>query len=268
MKTLVFIPSYNCEKQITRVLKQFNSEVLNYIDEIILVNNRSTDKTEKNAIDYARSHKELPIKILRNNDNYGLGGSHKVAFKYALKNKFDYIIVLHGDDQGNIKDILKVLKSEKYKEYDCCLGARFHKQSRIEGYSTFRTFGNKVYNSLFSLVVRYKVKDLGSGLNMYSTRMLKNKFYMRFPNDLTFNYCMILASNYYKHRVCFFPISWREEDQISNVKMINQAFKVLGMLGKYILYKGKFIKSNINNDKNHHDYTYKIVYEREDVYDK
>lgn len=263
MKNLLFIPGYNCEKQILRVFKQLNEEVMGYIDEIIFVNNQSSDNTQEVAIQYAKQHTELPLKILRNKDNYGLGGSHKVAFRYALENNFDYIIVLHGDDQGDIRDIIPVLKSRGHNKYDCCLGARFHKKSKLKGYSAFRIAGNRVYNFLFSLVVGYKVKDLGSGLNMYSTKMLKDKFYINFPNDLTFNYCMILASHYYKHKVIFFPITWREEDQVSNVKMMSQALNVLAMLGKYMLYKGEFIKSNINQ-KDNLDYQYTIIYESEE----
>ena len=52
----------------------------------------------------------FPIKVLKNRENYGLGGSHKVAFNYAIENNFDYIIVLHGDDQGSISDMIPVLK--------------------------------------------------------------------------------------------------------------------------------------------------------------
>ena len=57
-KILVFIPGYNCEKQIVRVLKQFDETVLKYIDEIIFVNNRSTDNTEKAVLDYKKENKE------------------------------------------------------------------------------------------------------------------------------------------------------------------------------------------------------------------
>ena len=42
-KILLFIPMYNCEKQIIRVLNQLRSEVSEYITEVIIVNNRSTD---------------------------------------------------------------------------------------------------------------------------------------------------------------------------------------------------------------------------------
>ena len=49
-KILVFIPVYNCEKQIVRVLEQLGGEIGNYIDETIIINNRSTDGGETAAI--------------------------------------------------------------------------------------------------------------------------------------------------------------------------------------------------------------------------
>lgn len=239
-KILTFIPGYNCEKQVVRVLGQFDKEVKKYLKDIIFVNNRSTDNTEKVVLDFKEKNKDLNIKVLRNDENYNLGGSHKVAFNYAKENGYDYVIVLHGDDQGDIHDILPVLKSESYKEKDCMLGARFMKGSKLIGYSKFRTFGNRVYNILFSIVVHKRIYDLGSGLNMYSTQMLENDFYHKFPDRLTFNYCMILASHYYKHNISFFPITWREDDQVSNVKMMSQATNVLKMLFKY-MFNHKYI---------------------------
>lgn len=256
-KILLFIPGYNCEKQITKVLKQITSEVMEYISEIIFINNRSTDNTEDMVLKYKEIRPELPLHILRNDDNYNLGGSHKVAFEYAIENKFDYVIVLHGDNQGDIKDILPILKSKEYEQYDCCLGARFMKGSRLEGYSKFRTFGNRVYNILFSIVVHKKIYDLGSGLNLYAVKMLKDRFYYKFPDKLTFNYCMILASNYYKHKISYFPITWREDDQVSNVKMVSQATNVLKMLCKYCL-KHDYIKEDLRENKLE-KYTFKEI---------
>lgn len=244
-KILLFIPCYNCEKQIKRVMKRLNSKVMQYISEIIIVNNRSNDNTEEVIIEYVKNHDDLPVKILCNCDNYNLGGSHKVAFKYAKENGFNYVIVLHGDDQANIQDLLPVLQNNIYKEHDCCLGSRFQIGSTINGYSKFRIFGNIIFNMVFSILLGKKIYDLGSGLNMYKTEILENNFYIKFPDSLTFNYCMIMAADYYKHNITFFPISWREEDQISNVKMINQAFTTLLMLFKYVINKEKFIKSEL-----------------------
>lgn len=265
-KILLFIPGYNCEDQITRVLDQIDESILEYLNEIIMVNNVSTDSTEEKVIEYSMSNSRVPIKLLRNSENYGLGGSHKVAFNYAIRNCFDYIIVLHGDDQGDIHDLLPILRKRIYKKYDCCLGARFMIGSKLKGYSKFRTFGNVIYNMLFSIVLKRKIYDLGSGLNLYDVKILKDRFWLNFPDKLTFNYCMIMAADYYKHRVRFFPISWREEDQVSNVKMMNQAINVLEMLGKYFLKKEKFIGSELR-EKITKEYTATTIYERENCYE-
>ena len=234
-RILLFIPMYNCEKQIVRVLKQIDKQVLEFVDEVIVVNNQSTDNGAQAVLDVKRERPDLPLHLLLNRNNYGLGGSHKVAFGYAMDNDFDYCMVLHGDDQGSIRDFLPVFENKYYRKHDCILGARFMKGSKLQGYSKFRSFGNIVYDFLFAVVVRKKIYDLGSGLNIYKTGMLKDKFYEKFPDNLMFNYCMILASEYYGHDIRFFPVSWREDDQVSNVKMMNQAVKVLKMLKDYYI---------------------------------
>lgn len=259
-RILLFIPMYNCEKQIVRVLDQLNEEVCRYLSEVIIVNNRSTDHGEQ-AVQKYLSEKPLriPVKLLRNDDNYGLGGSHKVAFDYARNHQFDYLIVLHGDDQGDIANILPYLKKKTYRKYDCFLGARFMRGSRLQGYSKFRTFGNFVYDILFSIGVGKKIYDLGSGLNMYRVGILKNKFYFKYKDNLMFNYCMILGSAYYKHRIRFFPIVWREDDQVSNVKMVNQAVIVLKLLASYIVNKKKFVAAE-HRDRVIERYTARCVF--------
>ncbi len=232
-KILLFIPAYNCEKQIVRVLEQLDPAITAFVTKVIVVNNRSTDKTEEAVTEFMHSHANLPITLLSNRENYGLGGSHKVAFEYAISHGYDYVIVLHGDDQGDISDLLPVLAKGYYRKHDCILGARFMRGSKLSGYSAVRTVGNVVYNLLFSYVTGKKIYDLGSGLNMYSVKMLKSDFYRKFPDNLMFNYLMILAAQYYGHDIRFYPISWREDDQVSNVKLFSQAKKVLTMLFDY-----------------------------------
>lgn len=121
-KILLFIPMYNCEKQIVRVLGQLNEKICSYLSEVIIINNRSTDDGEQIVKKYLEEHDiTIPVKLLRNKANYGLGGSHKVAFKYAVEHKFDYIIVLHGDAQGDISNIQPYLENREYEKYDCFL---------------------------------------------------------------------------------------------------------------------------------------------------
>lgn len=231
---LLFIPAYNCEKQIVRVLDQLDDSVMRYIREVIVIDNQSTDGTEQAVKEYQKAHWSMPLKLMRNNENYGLGGSHKVAFEYAIKHGFDYVIVLHGDDQGNIHDFLPVLKKGIYRAYDCVLGARFMPGSHLVGYSRRRTFGNIIFNFIYAAGSRQRVFDLGAGLNMYDVNMLRDRFYYRFPDNLMFNCCMLLAVHFFNQTARFYPISWREEDQVSNVKLWSQAVATLKLLFRYV----------------------------------
>lgn len=260
-KIVVFIPMYNCEKQITRVLDQFKTEVQTYVDEVIIINNRSTDNGEVVVQEYLqKTPLQIPVTLLRNNQNYGLGGSHKVAFDYAIKHDYDYIVVLHGDDQGHIDNLLPYLKNREYAKFDCFLGARFMRNSQLDGYSKFRTFGNIVYNLLFASVTKYMIYDLGSGLNMYSTKILTDAFYLKYKDNLMFNYCMILGSSYYGHKIKFFPIRWSEDDQVSNVKMVNQAITVLKLLGKFAMNRTQFIEEE-HRDNLIDQYSAELIYQ-------
>lgn len=260
-RILLFIPMYNCEKQIVRVLDQLNGEILEYLSEVIIINNRSTDNGEQAAIKkISKMEIKLPIKVMRNDENYGLGGSHKVAFDYAIKNHFDYCICLHGDDQGDIKDLLLALKSGDYKKYDCYLGARFIKGAKLKGYSKIRVWGNYGFNLLFSLAVKKKIYDLGSGLNMYKIAPLKEKYYIKFPDTLYFNDCMILAYVYYNQKIKFVPITWREDDQVSNNKLMQFTISLLKMLGNYMKDKNGYLASDLRTRAIDH-YTAQVIFQ-------
>ena len=245
-KILVFIPAYRCAPQITRVLDQFDDRVQAWIDTVMVVDNQSPDNTLQVAIERGKSiFKKSRFIAWRNDDNYGLGGSHKAAFRYAVDQGFDYLIVLHGDDQADIRDLIPQLEAGAHMQADCLLGARFMRGSKLKGYSWFRTMGNQVYNALFSIVAMQAIHDLGLGLNLYRLAAYKDFYYKTFPDDLTFNYVMLLASYYRKQTVRFFPITWREDDQVSNVRLFRQAFKVLRLLGGYALRRGAFIASDL-----------------------
>ena len=115
---------------------------------------------------------------------------------------------------------------------------------------------------LFSIVVHKKIYDLGSGLNMYSVKMLEDDFYLKYKDNLMFNYCMILGSAYNKHDMEFFPIRWSEDDQISNVKMVNQAIVVLKLLGSYVINKRKFVEAE-HRDNPLFKYEAEVIYTNE-----
>jgi glycosyltransferase involved in cell wall biosynthesis len=228
------------------VLEQFDATLQRWVDTVMVVDNQSPDQTLEVALERGKlllTH--FNFIAWRNEKNFGLGGSHKAAFRYAIEHNFDYLLVLHGDDQADIHDLIAQLEAGAHLEVDCLLGARFMKGSRLSGYSWFRAFGNRVYNALFSLVAEQTIFDLGSGLNLYRLKTYREFYFKTFPDDLTFNYVMLLASYFRKQKVRFFPISWREEDQRSNVKLIRQGLKVLELLAGFALRRGQFLNSEL-----------------------
>ena len=172
-KILVFIPMYNCEKQIVRVLSHFTPEVQNLFTEILIIDNKSQDQSVDSAKSSISQMKEIKVTLIQNKENVSLGGSHKVAFNYALEKNYDFCVVLHGDDQGNINDFIPFRLSGEFMKYDAFLGGRFSPNSKLIGYSKFSILGNLVFNFILSLSTRTKIYDLGSGLNCYKLDFLK-----------------------------------------------------------------------------------------------
>lgn len=231
---MLFVPAYNCERQMPRVLAQLTPVVCNVIDEVLVVDNRSTDETLAVAEAGLRELRGVSTVLLRNDENVGLGGSHKVALNYALASGFDHCVVLHGDDQASIADVVPLLEEGAHHDVDALLGSRFMAGARLEGYSALRTAGNHVFNVAFSLVARRRLFDLGSGLNVLRVAAFAGGEHLRLADDLTFNYHLILLAARRRWRLQFFPILWREEDQRSNVKMASQALRMLRLLAGYL----------------------------------
>lgn len=241
---LVFIPAYNCESQVSRVIADLaclTAEPGSFT--IAVIENRSTDGTLE-AAEQALTASPLADKILiRNNENYNLGGSHKVAFDLARAEDIEYVIVLHGDDQGSIQDILPLLRKGEHRDLDALLGARFMKGSTLHGYSTLRTFANVAFNRIFSSVAGKRFYDLGSGLNLFRRSIFDGGFHLKFADNLTFNYYLVFGLADTGKRIAFFPINWREDDQVSNARLFSQGITMLKMLGQRIRSKQDFLRA-------------------------
>ncbi|HEV7252629.1 MAG TPA: glycosyltransferase family 2 protein [Mesorhizobium sp.] len=257
-RILVFIPAYRCERQIGRVLEQFGQPGrAERFAQILVLDNRSPDGTVAAAQEAGRTLRLDNLLVGRNHDNYGLGGSHKAAFRYAVQEGFTHVVVLHGDDQADIADLMPLLARGEHLEKDCCLGARFHPASKLQGYSRTRMIGNVAFNALFSTATGKRLYDLGSGLNIYSTAMLRDEFYKRLPDNLMFNYGMILASSVKAHNISFFPITWREEDQVSNVKLFSQAYRTMALLRGFVADRRNFLAKE-HREKARDEYSFEI----------
>ena len=115
------------------------------------------------------------------------------------------------------------------------LGSRFSLGSTRTGYAWHRVWGNYVFNLIFTLAARHLVVDLGSGLNAFRVGWLRENRWSNLADDLTFNIHFLLTLIAHRARFRYIPLSWREEDQVSNVRLLRQALRTLGMAWGYAI---------------------------------
>jgi hypothetical protein len=110
------------------------------------------------------------------------------------------------------------------------LGTRFGFGSSLINYSKVRRIGNLCLNLLFSVRTRKFLTDLGSGVNIFCMEDIRKIDYYELTDSLTFNYELLLNICHSKFVFQYFPIEWKEYDQISNAKGLNIFFKALIIL--------------------------------------
>jgi glycosyltransferase involved in cell wall biosynthesis len=87
-KVIVVMPAYNASKTLERTYNEINQEL---VDEIIVVDDCSTDGTSEKA-------KELGVKhIIRHEINTGYGGNQKTCYSKALELGADIVIMVPPD---------------------------------------------------------------------------------------------------------------------------------------------------------------------------
>ncbi len=254
-KILIAIPAYRCAPQITRVLDEIDEKLASRVAEIAIIDNGSPDDTVKNALKYKKDGRlGSKLHIYQNVDNYNLGGTHKVAFLKAEKEGFTHVLILHGDNQAkSAEGNLLIDFAEKNPDQQTVLGSRFSKGSKLEGYDWKRIYGNSVLNAIYSVVTMRQCRDLGSGLNLFAMKDMDKRTYLGFADKLTFNFELLLDLVKRKVNFAYIPISWREEDQVSNARNWNIFYTAL-----VNLFKWRFTNTKVHN-KSEKDYRCKEI---------
>ena len=241
-RDLLVIPTFNCAPQIGGLIEAL-APVANFWGEIWFVDNGSTDGTVEvmlKKLDFFPIHPN-PSKVFINSENIGLGGTHKIVFKRAIEENFATLTIFHGDHQAIFEDAVSILSIARSKPDTFILGSRFSRSSKLVGYSRLRTIFNYSMNTAYSVLLRRRISDLGSGLNTFPVRSLQNLNHNNLPNDLTFNIEFLKWLIIEKKGIIWHPITWIETDQISNVNIFSQIFKTLklailpfGLMGSQI----------------------------------
>ncbi|HEY0656446.1 MAG TPA: glycosyltransferase family 2 protein [Chryseosolibacter sp.] len=160
MKVCVLVPTYNNSGTLATVLRN----VLAYTNEIVVVNDGSTDST-------ATILKEFPeVKVRSYEQNQGKGFALRTGFDFARSLGYDYAITIDSDGQHYADDLAAFTDVLMENPNAIIIGARNMNQSAVPGKSSF---GNKFSNFWFWVNTGIKRNDTQSGYRLYPIRSLE-----------------------------------------------------------------------------------------------
>jgi glycosyltransferase involved in cell wall biosynthesis len=113
----VVIPAYNEERFIARTLRQ----IPRFVDEIIVIDDSSRDRTFHEAVSAADSR----TRIVRHETNQGVGGAIVTGYREAVSRNLDVAVVMAGDGQMDPADLEALLLPIARGEADYVKGNRF-----------------------------------------------------------------------------------------------------------------------------------------------
>jgi glycosyltransferase involved in cell wall biosynthesis len=157
----VLIPTYNNAETLEKVIR----DVLGFTNNIIVVNDGSTDTTEETI-------KLFPsIRAIGYKDNKGKGWALRKGFEMAIQNGYHYAITIDSDGQHFASDLPRFLKKVKEVPDSIIIGARNMEQASVPGKSSF---GHKFSNFWFRVETGISAPDTQSGYRLYPLRLLQD----------------------------------------------------------------------------------------------
>jgi glycosyltransferase involved in cell wall biosynthesis len=164
LKCCVIIPTYNND----HTLEQVILDVLGYTEDVIVINDGSTDKTS----DILKKFSSLTV--INIPINKGKGYALRLGFHHALKQGFRYAITIDSDGQHFADDLLKFIDKIENTPDSVIIGSRNMKHKDVPGTSSF---GHKFSIFWFRIETGLKVPDIQSGYRVYPLEKMEG---MRF----------------------------------------------------------------------------------------
>lgn len=233
-KVVVVMPAYNAAKTITSAYRKLPRK---YVDQVILVDDSSTDDTVSVA-------RKLPITVFENELNLGYGGNLKVCLSKALEAGADIVIEYHPDDQYDPKDLPKFI--EKAQEgFDFALGSRFiYPKEALKNHMPLVKFiANRAMSFIDELVLGLELSEFHSGFRMYSRKLLEGVPFRQNSDDYLFSFDIIVQAVFWNFKITDVPISCRYHPAMHTANLRRSAVYALGTFKRLVDYVlAKFLR--------------------------
>ena len=225
----VIIPAYNEQDSIANVIKDIPA----IVDEIIVINNNSTDNTLNNA-------KQAGATVLTESQK-GYGYACLKGMDYISKQKVkpDIVVFLDGDYSDYPEELTKLIKPILDDNIDFVIGARVKKLREVGSMTPQQVFGNWLATFLMKLFFGAKFTDLGPFRAITYDKLLALKM-----EDKTYGWTVEMQLKALKQKLSYIeiPVNYRNRIGTSKVSgtvkgSVMAGIKILTWIFKYSIKK-------------------------------
>lgn len=217
----VVVPCYNEEQNIPRLVNALVQMYSDYLHEIIIVNDNSTDKTSQIARSVAVH--EPRVKVIDRTPPGGVGralrdGYAAASGRYILTMDSDFVQIV-----PELRDLFDAIAAG----HDGAIGSRFSHESVLMNYPFFKILCNRSFHLLVNLLLPCRIRDISNNLKIYKAEILKqlNIEQDHFAANIETGLKPILAG----YDVQEVPISWINR----TVDMGSSSFKIVKVAPNY-----------------------------------
>jgi glycosyltransferase involved in cell wall biosynthesis len=172
-KILILIPAFNEGSRIGEVVLDVREK--NPGIDVVVVNDGSRDDT-------AQAARAAGAVVVSHPFNLGYGVAIQTGYKYALAQKYDFLVQVDGDGQHDPAFIPQMLRAVLADETDFAIGSRFLEGQSYEP-SLARRVGMTFFRWLVSRLIGQRITDSTSGYQAFNQKVIRYFTSEVFPCD-------------------------------------------------------------------------------------
>ena len=233
------MPAWNAARTLERTVSAIPRD---WVDEIILVDDRSTDDTVRLA-------RTLPIRLIWHPHNVGYGGNQKTCYLQALQLDAEAVVMLHPDGQYEPTLIPQLVEPILRGRADMVLGSRLAEKGgwRRGGMPVYKFLANRGLTAIENRVLGTHFSELHTGYRAYSRDLLQGVPFLRNSLDFSFDSEMLFQAIHFGFRVAEVPAPTKYFDDASSIKpgaATVYALKTLWMAFRLVLHRHAIVRSS------------------------
>ena len=247
-RVAIFIVAFQAERFIAEVLDRIPPPLRNLFAEILVIDDSSIDQTFETA---RRAGEELGftnVTVLRTPFNRGYGGNQKLGYLHAIKQGFDFVVLLHGDGQYAPEYLPQIVTALGRSEPDALIASRMinRRDALRGGMPLYKWVGNQVLTRIENAVLGSDLSEFHSGYRAYKVDALRAIPFQLNSDEFHFDTEVLIQLIETGRRIEEIPVPTFYGDEISRVNGIRYAANCLKAVSKVrlgqagLFYEPKF----------------------------